>query len=190
MRAAGHDALIPATPSPRVRAVFASLVASMTRRRFHAVRLARGSRPVLESVDGGLREVSRWSQPAHAVGEARWQTDLSRVNQLSALATRGFTPEPGFELDPLDVAVLNLKILTRLLDLGMDPQEAVGLAVEDRHNLVVGTDEPTLAGGEHHVHALMRPEVREQRLPGRLGDELAGVQFVGGADQRPVGGTP
>ena len=32
------------------------------------------------------------------------------------LATKGFTPEPGFEPDPLDAAVVNLKILTRLLD--------------------------------------------------------------------------
>ena len=33
-----------------------------------------------------------------------------------ALATSGFKPEPGFELDSLDVPILNLKILTQLLD--------------------------------------------------------------------------
>jgi len=33
-----------------------------------------------------------------------------------AIATKGFTPEKGYEVDPLDVAVLNLKVLTRLLD--------------------------------------------------------------------------
>jgi hypothetical protein len=33
-----------------------------------------------------------------------------------AIATRGFTPEAGYEMDPLDAAVVNLKILTRLLD--------------------------------------------------------------------------
>jgi len=53
VRAARDGALIPATPSPRVRAVFASMVASMMRRRFHAVRLARGSRELLAAVDGG-----------------------------------------------------------------------------------------------------------------------------------------
>lgn len=47
--------LIPATPSPRVRSVFTSMVASMTRRRFHAVRIARGSRTALDAVDGGER---------------------------------------------------------------------------------------------------------------------------------------
>ena len=36
-----------------------------------------------------------------------------------AIATRGFEPEKGFEIDPLDVAVLNLKILTQLLDAAM-----------------------------------------------------------------------
>lgn len=33
-----------------------------------------------------------------------------------AIATKGYTPEKGFEVDPLDVAILNLKVLTRLLD--------------------------------------------------------------------------
>ena len=33
-----------------------------------------------------------------------------------AIATKGFASEKGFEVDPLDVAVLNLKVLTRLLD--------------------------------------------------------------------------
>ena len=33
-----------------------------------------------------------------------------------AIATRGFALESGYEVDPLDVAILNLKILTQLLD--------------------------------------------------------------------------
>lgn len=33
-----------------------------------------------------------------------------------ALAVKGFTPEPGYEIDPLDVAIVNLKVLTQLLD--------------------------------------------------------------------------
>ncbi len=37
----------------------------------------------------------------------------------SLMAARGFTPEKGFEVDALDVAVLNLKILTRLLDIAV-----------------------------------------------------------------------
>ena len=48
-------ALIPATPSPRVRRVFAAMVASMMRRKFHAVRLARGSRAALAQVYSGER---------------------------------------------------------------------------------------------------------------------------------------
>lgn len=37
----------------------------------------------------------------------------------SAIATKGLALEKGFELDPLDVAVVNLKILTRLLDVAV-----------------------------------------------------------------------
>ena len=55
MRAARDGALIHATPSPRVRSVFTAMVASMTRRRFHAVRVARGSLEVLREIDGGTR---------------------------------------------------------------------------------------------------------------------------------------
>ena len=33
-----------------------------------------------------------------------------------AIAARGLAPEPGFEVDPLDAAIVNLKVLTRLLD--------------------------------------------------------------------------
>lgn len=33
-----------------------------------------------------------------------------------ALATKGVALEPGFELDPLDAAIVSLKVLTRLLD--------------------------------------------------------------------------
>jgi hypothetical protein len=32
------------------------------------------------------------------------------------IATKGFTPEAGYEVDPLDAAILNLKVLTQLLD--------------------------------------------------------------------------
>jgi hypothetical protein len=32
------------------------------------------------------------------------------------IATKGFTPEAGYEVDPLDVAIVNLKVLTQLLD--------------------------------------------------------------------------
>ena len=55
MATAGDGTLIPAAPSPRVRAVFAAMVASMVRRRFHAVRLARGSREALSGADSGAR---------------------------------------------------------------------------------------------------------------------------------------
>lgn len=33
-----------------------------------------------------------------------------------AIATKGFAPEPGYEVDPLDAAIVNLKLLVRLLD--------------------------------------------------------------------------
>lgn len=73
MGAARDGALIPAAPSPRVRAVFTGMVASMTRRKFHAVRVARGSREVLAEVDGGSRPAlvvmnhSAWWDPIVAL---------------------------------------------------------------------------------------------------------------------------
>jgi hypothetical protein len=36
-----------------------------------------------------------------------------------AVAVKGFVPEPGFEIDPLDAAVVNLKMLTRLLQVAL-----------------------------------------------------------------------
>ena len=73
MGAARDGALIPAAPSPRVRAVFTGMVASMTRRKFHAVRVARGSREILAEVDGGSRPAlvvmnhSSWWDPIVAL---------------------------------------------------------------------------------------------------------------------------
>lgn len=54
-RSAGSFALIPATPSPRVRTVFTGMVGGKMRGAFHTVRVARGSRAVLERVSTGDR---------------------------------------------------------------------------------------------------------------------------------------
>ncbi|MEY3021724.1 MAG: hypothetical protein RIS86_922 [Planctomycetota bacterium] len=83
-RTADHDrfdgrraAIVPATPSPRVRSVFASMVGRMLRRDFHAVRVSRGSRAALEAVDGGARPAlvvlnhTSWWDPLVAISAWR-----------------------------------------------------------------------------------------------------------------------
>lgn len=75
--------------------------------------------------DTGTWKIRAYANPADVLIELDTPAAKGRTRGSimlvggSALATRGFTPEPGFELDPLDVAVLNLKILTRLLDLAL-----------------------------------------------------------------------
>lgn len=67
------------------------------------------------------------------------------------MAVKGFTPEPGFEVDPLDVAVLQLKLLTQLLDAALPggPASLKGSqavsARDDKATLVVST--PTANAG-------------------------------------------
>jgi hypothetical protein len=67
------------------------------------------------------------------------------------IAVKGFTPEPGFEADPLDVAVLQLKLLTQLLDAALPggPASLKGSravsARDDKATLVAST--PTANAG-------------------------------------------
>jgi hypothetical protein len=50
------------------------------------------------------------------------------------IAVKGLALEPGFEVDPLDVAIVNLKVLTRLLDAALPagPAALKGKQVVDR----------------------------------------------------------
>lgn len=70
-----------------------------------------------------------------------------------AIAARGFEPEKGFEIDPLDVAVLNLKVVTRLLDLTM-PQGPG--AVKSRHPVQYRNDKLPLVASTSTSNATFR----------------------------------
>lgn len=109
-------ALIPATPSPRVRNVFAAMVAGMMRRKFHAVRLARGSREALASVDSGER-------PALVVmNHVSWWDPI-----LLIVAWREFFPSrPPY--GPIDGNELQrFKIFRKVGLFGVDPDDPATL---------------------------------------------------------------
>jgi 1-acyl-sn-glycerol-3-phosphate acyltransferase len=109
-------ALIPATPSPRVRNVFAAMVAGMMRRKFHAVRAARGSREVLASVDGGER-------PALVVmNHVSWWDPI-----LAIVAWRAFFPSRA-PYGPIDANELKRFAIFRKVGLfGVDPDDPATL---------------------------------------------------------------
>ena len=116
MGAARDEPLIPATPSPRVRSVFTAMVASMTRRKFHAVRLARGSRAVLAAVDGGER-------PALVVlNHSAWWDPI-----VALLAWREFFPSrPPF--GPIDRGeLMRFRIFRKVGLFGVDPDDPATL---------------------------------------------------------------
>jgi hypothetical protein len=110
-------ALIPATPSPRVRAVFTAMVASMTRRRFHAVRVARESREVLRELDGGSRPAlvvmnhSSWWDPIVAL--LLWRecfasrAPFGPIDRDELMRFRIFRKVGLFGVDPDDPATLD-----------------------------------------------------------------------------------
>ena len=109
-------ALIPATPSPRVRSVFAAMVAGMMRRKFHAVRIARGSREVLASLDSGDR-------PALVVmNHVSWWDPI-----LAIVAWRAFFPSRA-PYGPIDANELKRFAIFRKVGLfGVDPDDPATL---------------------------------------------------------------
>jgi 1-acyl-sn-glycerol-3-phosphate acyltransferase len=129
------DALIvPATPSPRVRAVFASMVAGMLRRKFHAVRLAQGSRAVLSAVDGGKR-------PAIVVmNHAAWWDPI-----LAIVLWKIFFPSrPPY--GPIDRAELRRFAIFRKVGLfGVDPDNPATLEAMRTYLVRVAEDVPRLS---------------------------------------------
>jgi 1-acyl-sn-glycerol-3-phosphate acyltransferase len=104
--------LIPAAPSPRVRAVFAGMVSRMMRRRFHAVRLARGSREALAALDGGAR-------PAVAVmNHCAWWDPIVLI-----VLWREFFPTRA-PFGPIDARELRRFAIFRKVGLfGVDPDD-------------------------------------------------------------------
>lgn len=134
MALARDGALIPATPSPRVRAVFASMVASMARRRFHAVRLARGSREVLAHADGGAR-------PALVVmNHCAWWDPI-----VALLVWRAcFSSRPPY--GPIDRDELRRFAIFRKVGLfGVDPDDPATLGAMRGYIAEVAAKEPRLA---------------------------------------------
>lgn len=112
MGATRDVALIPATPSPRVRAVFTAMVASMARRKFHAVRVAKGSREILADMDGGSRSA------LVAMNHASWWDPI-----VALLVWREFfASRPPF--GPIDRDELQRFAIFRKVGLfGVDPDD-------------------------------------------------------------------
>ena len=134
MGAARDGALIPASPSPRVRAVFTGMVASMARRKFHAVRIARESRAVLASVDGGAR-------PALVVmNHSSWWDPI-----VALLAWRAcFPSRPPY--GPIDRDELKRFAIFRKVGLfGVDPDDSAMLEAMRGYLADLAAAEPRLA---------------------------------------------
>lgn len=134
MGAARDGALIPAAPSPRVRAVFTGMVAWMTRRKFHAVRVARGSRELLAEVDGGAR-------PALVVmNHCAWWDPI-----VALLVWRAcFPSRPPF--GPIDRDELRRFAIFRKVGLfGVDPDDPATLDAMKAYLAEIARAEPRLA---------------------------------------------
>jgi 1-acyl-sn-glycerol-3-phosphate acyltransferase len=127
-------ALIPATPSPRVRNVFAAMVAGMMRRKFHAVRAARGSREILASIDAGER-------PALVVMNhvSWWDPILLIVAWREFFASR---PPYG----PIDANELRrFKIFKKVGLFGVDPDDPATLEAMRAYLVAEAAQSPRLA---------------------------------------------
>jgi len=72
--------------------------------------------------DTGTWKIRTFADPSDVVVELDTPAPKGRTRGTimlvdgQAIVARGFALEPGFEVDPLDAAILNLKVLTRLLD--------------------------------------------------------------------------
>jgi hypothetical protein len=72
--------------------------------------------------DAGTWKVRTFADPSDMVVEIDTPAAKGRTKGTimlvsgQGIAVKGYTPEAGFEVDPLDVAILNLKVLTQLLD--------------------------------------------------------------------------
>lgn len=72
--------------------------------------------------DTGTWKIRTYADPADVMVELDTPAPQGRTKGTIVLvggqgiAVKGFAPEPGFEVDPLDAAIVNLKVLTQLLD--------------------------------------------------------------------------
>lgn len=156
----------PATPSPRVRRVFAAMVAHMLRRNFHAVRLARGSRSALADLDRGDRPTlvvmnhSAWWDPLVAI--TLWRTSFpSRAPygpiDRDELRRFGIFRKVGlFGVDPDDPATLEAMrdYLAGLV--ARDPRLALVVTPQGRFADV--RDEVVVRPGAAAVAAALAPD--------------------------------
>ena len=137
-RSTDSVALIPASPSPRVRTVFTGMVGRKMRSAFHTVRMTHDSRAVLERLASG-------EQPALVVlnHASWWDPILALMLWLEFFPTR--TP-----YGPIDRAELKrFGILKKVGLFGIDPDDPtsmaamrdylVGLAARDRRLALVVT---------------------------------------------------
>ena len=183
MGAARDGALIPAAPSPRVRAVFTGMVASMTRRKFHAVRVARGSREILAEVDGG-------SRPALVVmNHSSWWDPI-----VALLAWRACFPSRA-PYGPIDRDELKRFAIFRKVGLfGVDPDDPAMLDAMKAYVAERSRAEPRLAlvvtpqGKFADVREEIVPRPGAAAVAAALGPDRAvsiAVEYAFWVDQKP-----
>lgn len=133
-RSADSVALIPAAPSPRVRTVFTAMVGRKMRNAFHTVRIAHGSRAVLERLASGDR-------PALVVlNHASWWDPI-----LALILWREFFPrrEPYGPIDRDELQ--RFGILKKVGLFGIDPDEPASMAAMRDYLIDLAARDPRLA---------------------------------------------
>jgi 1-acyl-sn-glycerol-3-phosphate acyltransferase len=133
-RSADSVALIPAAPSPRVRTVFTAMVGRKMRSAFHTVRIAHGSRAVLERLASGDR-------PALVVlNHASWWDPI-----LALILWREFFPrrEPYGPIDRDELQ--RFGILKKVGLFGIDPDEPASMAAMRDYLIDLAARDPRLA---------------------------------------------
>ena len=139
-RSTDSVALIPATPSPRVRTVFTGMVGRKMRGAFHTVRMAHGSRAVLERLAGGdrpalvvLNHASWWDPilalmlwleffPARSPYGPIDRDELKRFGILKKVGLFGIDPDDPASMAAMRGYLVELAARDRRLALVVTPQ--------------------------------------------------------------------
>lgn len=133
-RSAGRVALIPATPSPRVRTVFTGMVGRKMRGAFHTVRMAHGSRTVLERLATGDRPALVLLNHA-----SWWDPILALMLWLEFFPGRA--PYGPIDRDELQ----RFGILKKVGLFGIDPDDPASMTAMRDYLVELATRDPRLA---------------------------------------------
>ncbi len=133
-RSAGSVALIPATPSPRVRTVFTGMVGGKMRRAFHTVRMTHCSRAVLERLATGDRPALILLNHA-----SWWDPILALMLWLEFFPAR--SPYGPIDRDELQ----RFGILKKVGLFGIDPDDPASMTAMREYLVELAARDPRLA---------------------------------------------